>query len=93
MTNSTGSPSTVPDGVIHLVSGGGGATLYKIDFNKTIEGLKKDHGANYVPLTEKYISDKHSFSVIDLTRTRFELRQIAITGEEIDRFTITKAAK
>ncbi len=83
---------TAPDGVIHIVSGGGGATLYSVDFAKTVEALQKEHGANYKPLTAKYVG-QHSFSLIDLTATHFTLRQIAITGEEVDRFTITKAQR
>jgi acid phosphatase type 7 len=85
-----GTTDTTPEGIIHIVSGGGGASLYKITLEKTIEGLKKDHGANYTPLTEKYDSSTHSFSVIDLTPTTFELRQISIEGKEIDRFRIAK---
>ncbi len=85
-----GQKDTTPEGIIHIVTGGGGAGLYMIDVNKTIEALKKDHGANYTPLTEKFVSDKHSFSVVDLTPTTFELRQITIEGKEVDHFKITK---
>ncbi|MHA3774395.1 metallophosphoesterase [Verrucomicrobiota bacterium sgz303538] len=88
-----GVTDTTPEGVIHIVSGGGGAGLYSVDLNKTIEALKKEHGANYVPLTAKYFAAKHCFSVVELTATTFTLRQIDITGQEIDKFTITKAAK
>jgi hypothetical protein len=45
---------------------------------------------HYYDITGKYISDKHSFSVIELTPTSFELRQISIDGKEVDRFRITK---
>ncbi|MDB6173937.1 MAG: hypothetical protein JWL59_3248 [Chthoniobacteraceae bacterium] len=88
-----GIKDTTPEGIIHVVSGGGGATLYKIDLVKTIEGLKKDHGVNYVPFTTKYVADTHSFSMIDVSLTTFELRQIGISGEELDHFVITKGAK
>lgn len=84
-----GVKNTTPDGVIHIVSGGGGAPLYSVDFAKTVEALKKEHGANYTPLTAKYAA-QHSFSLVDLTPDTFTLRQIAIGGEEIDRFTLTK---
>jgi hypothetical protein len=83
-----GEQNTTPDGVIHIVSGGGGATLYSIDFAKTVEALKKEHFENYTPLTAKYAA-QHSFSLVDLTPHTFTLRQIAIGGEESDRFTIT----
>jgi acid phosphatase type 7 len=85
-----GITDTTPEGIIHIVSGGGGAALYKISVEKTIEDLKKAHGANYTPLTAKYDSTTHSFSLIELTPKTFELRQISIDGTEIDRFRITK---
>lgn len=84
-----GVKNTTPDGIIHIVSGGGGATLYSVDFAKTVAALQKEHGANYTPLTEKHVG-KHSFSLVEVTPESFTLRQIAIGGEEIDRFTITK---
>jgi len=81
---------TKPDGVIHIVSGGGGAGLYSVDLTKTIEALKKEHGANYVPLTEKYNARLHSFSFVVLSPTTLSFRQISKAGEDIDQFTITK---
>jgi acid phosphatase type 7 len=85
-----GVKDTTPEGIIHIVSGGGGAKLYSVNLEKTIAGLKKDHPGNYVPFTAKYYADKHSFSVLDLTPTEFSLRQINIDGQEIDRVRITK---
>ena len=87
-----GGKNTTPDGVIHIVSGGGGASLYSVDFSKAVEGLKKEHGVNYVPFTAKYVA-RHSFSLVDLTTTELTFRQISLNGEEIDRFTITKAPR
>jgi predicted phosphodiesterase len=87
-----GAKDTTPEGIIHIVSGGGGATLYSVNLEKTIAGLKKDHPGNYVPFTAKYYAEKHSFSVLDLTATEFSLRQINLEGQEIDRFKITKPA-
>ena len=87
-----GVKDTTPEGIIHVVSGGGGASLYSQDFPKTVAFLEKEHGANYTPLTANYYAAKHSFSVVDITPTTFKLRQIAISGEEVDAFTITKAA-
>lgn len=87
--NFDGVKNTVADGIIHIVSGGGGATLYSVDFARTVEALQKEHGANFTPLTAKYVP-QHGFSVLDLTPTTLQFRQIALTGEEIDRFTMTK---
>jgi hypothetical protein len=87
-----GVKDTTPEGIIHIVSGGGGAKLYSVDFQKTVAILKKDHPGNWVPFTAKYYAEKHSFSVLDLSPTEFSLRQINIEGKEVDRFKITKDA-
>ena len=71
----------------------GSAKLYKMDIAKTVAQLGKEAPANYQPFTEKFTADRHSFSVVELTSTSFELRQIGIGGEEIDRFRITKGAR
>jgi hypothetical protein len=84
-----GVKSTRPNGVIHIVSGGGGAKLYSVDFAKTVAQLEKDNPGNWVPFTAKYIA-VHSFSLIDLTPTQLTLRQIDLKGTEIDRMIITK---
>ena len=56
-----GVTKTTPKGVIHIVTGGGGATLYNAkEFDKTVAQLAKDNPGNYVPLTAKYVADKHS---------------------------------
>jgi hypothetical protein len=85
-----GVKNTRPNGVIHIVSGGGGAKLYSVDFEKTVEQLKQDNPGNWVPFTTKYVADRHSFSVVDLKPNELTLRQIDIAGKEIDRMVITK---
>lgn len=82
--------NTRPDGVIHIVSGGGGAGLYSVNFEKTVEFLKKEHPQNWAPFTAKYVADKHSFTLVELTPEELVLRQIAIDGKEVDRIKITK---
>lgn len=86
-----GVTKTVPKGIIHVVTGGGGATLYNAkDFEKTVAQLSKDNPGNYVPLTAKYVADKHSFSLIELSPQELVLKQISIDGVELDRVKITK---
>ena len=88
-----GAMKTVPKGIIHIVTGGGGASLYNAkDFAKTVEQLQKDNPGNYVPLTAKYVADKHSFSLIELSPDALVLKQISIEGNELDRIRITKGA-
>jgi hypothetical protein len=86
-----GVQKTRPDGVIHLVSGGGGAKLYSLDLDKTVAQLMKEHPDNYQPLTAKYVPE-HSFTVIDMTRDTLTVEQINIGGTVVDSFRITKAA-
>jgi acid phosphatase type 7 len=88
-----GVKDTTPEGVVHIVSGGGGAKLYSVDYAKTVAALKKEQGANYVPFTDKYYAEKHSFSLVEASTTAFTVRQINIDGTEVDRFTITKPAR
>ncbi len=93
-----GAATTKPEGIIYLVSGGGGATLYKPKSDKkgakpdskSAEKKASDTPFRPKPFTAKFNADVHSFSVVDLTPTTFELRQISISGDEIDRFKITK---
>ncbi len=88
-----GVTETVPKGIIHIVSGGGGASLYNAkDFDKTVAQLVKENPGNYVPLTTKYVANKHSFSFIELTAGELVLKQIGIDGKELDRVRITKGA-
>lgn len=88
-----GVTKTVPRGIIHIVSGGGGASLYNAkDFDKTVAQLVKENPGNYVPLTAKYVANKHSFSFIELSAGELVLKQIGIDGIEVDRVRITKGA-
>jgi predicted phosphodiesterase len=86
-----GQTNTTPQGIIHIVSGGGGAALYdSIDRAGTVARLEQENTGNWVPFTAKYVADRHSFSLVELSAERFTLRQISADGEEVDRFTITK---
>ncbi|HEX8313084.1 MAG TPA: metallophosphoesterase [Chthoniobacteraceae bacterium] len=89
-----GVTDTTPEGVIHIVSGGGGAALYNSkDFAATVAQLERENVGNWVPFTAKFIADRHSFSLVELSPERFTLRQISLDGDEVDRFTITKPAR
>ena len=45
-----------------------------------------------MPLTAKYVADKHSFSTIELSPDELVLKQVSIEGNEVDRIRITKPA-
>jgi 3',5'-cyclic AMP phosphodiesterase CpdA len=87
-----GVSNTRPNGVIHLVSGGGGAKLYSLDLQKTVEQLMKDHPDNYQPLTAKYVPE-HSFTVFDMTSDELAVEQINLEGKVVDSFRVTKPAR
>lgn len=88
-TKFDGVNATKPDGIIHIVSGGGGAKLYKLGEKKA--GATQPAAAPKLQAFTQVFNDQvHSFSVVDLTPTAFELRQFSIKGDEIDHFKITK---
>ncbi|MEA3207603.1 MAG: acid phosphatase type 7 [Chthoniobacter sp.] len=89
-TKFDGTTHTQPDGVIHIVSGGGGGTLYKGDLKKTSEYFQTLPPGNWVPYTAKFVADRHSFTVVDLMADRLQLRALDASGKEIDRIEITK---
>ncbi|HEY9775754.1 MAG TPA: metallophosphoesterase [Planktothrix sp.] len=78
--NFDGVMNTRPDGVIYIVTGGGGAKLQATDLAP----------AGWAPFTHKLISDRHSFSVVDVEPNKVTLRQISEDGDELDRFVVTK---
>jgi acid phosphatase type 7 len=85
-----GKKNTRPDGVIHVVAGGGGASLYGPGLDKTAELLRKEYGANYADFTANLVADRHSFVVLDIAPDRLQLRAINETGDELDRIVLTK---
>jgi len=84
----TGQPR--PKGVIYIVEGGGGAKLYTGTVEKNLAKLPNGGKDNYAPFNAKLYDTLHSFSVLDLTAKRLELRAINAKGEEIDRFVLQK---
>jgi predicted phosphodiesterase len=86
-----GVKNTRPKGVIHVVAGGGGASLYGPSPQKVAEGLKKLYGDNLAPFTARAVVEQHSFVVLDLTPGKLTLRALGQDGKEIDAFAIEKA--
>lgn len=71
-----------PKGVIYIVTGGGGAALYNPEMQKTPEAWQ--------PFTDKFISEVHSFTVVDIDGKKMKVKQISETGEEVDAWRIFK---
>jgi acid phosphatase type 7 len=77
-----GRASTRPQGVIYLVTGAGGNTLYNPE--------QQDNPGSWQPFTHKFISKIHTLTVADVNGTKLTIRQVSMNGEELDQFTITK---
>ena len=88
-----GEKNTQPKGVIHIVAGGGGATLYGPGLEKTAVTLKKEHGDNYADYTAKMVADRHSFVVVDAAAGSLKLRAIDLNGKTFDQIVLTKPRK
>jgi len=71
-----------PQGVIYIVSGGGGAELYNPE-------QQIDPGS-WQTFTDKFISQVHSLSVIEVEGKTFRLKQVSETGQTVDSFRISK---
>jgi hypothetical protein len=85
-----GQKVTTAKGVIHVVAGGGGASLYGPGLDKTAELLRKEYGANYADFTARLVADRHSFVVLDIAPDRLQLRAYDENGEDLDRIVLTK---
>jgi hypothetical protein len=77
-----GRAQTRPDGVIYLITGAGGASLYNPE--------QQDDPASWQDFTHKFISKVHSLTLAEVEGSSLMIRQVSLQGEELDRFIITK---
>src|SRR5882724_1370051 len=77
-----GKTDTRPDGIIYIVTGAGGQELYNPEQNDDADSWQK--------YTDRFISNLHSLSVVDVDGKTFRLRQVSPEGKELDAITITK---
>jgi acid phosphatase type 7 len=77
-----GKTTTRAQGIIHLVTGAGGAELY--------DRWQTDVKTTWQPWTRAFISDKHSFTVLEVDGKQLKLRQLDAEGRELDGITMTK---
>ena len=80
-TTYNGTTHTKPKGIVYIVDGGGGNALYDTKMN--------GHREMWKPFQANYISE-FCFSLVSITKNRFELRQVDKDGKEIDRIAIDK---
>ena len=81
-----GKTATKPDGVLYIVTGGGGASLYDPDYTDSPDKWKNGG----MQFTTKMVSDRHSFSLVEASPTKVVVRQIDENGKEVDRIAVTK---
>lgn len=77
-----GKTNTKPDGVIYIVSGAGGQTLYNPEQQAEPDTWQK--------FTNKFISTIHSFTVVDVNGKSLKLKQVDVNGNEVDAIEINK---
>jgi hypothetical protein len=73
---------TRPQGVIYLVTGAGGATLY--------DPSQQDEPDSWQEFTYKFVSKIHSFTVAGVQGKTLTVRQVSADGDELDQFVVTK---
>ena len=81
-TKFDGVQNTVPEGIVYIVTGGGGAKLDS-------KGLEAQP-ALWQPSTVKLLGDRHSFTVADFSPQALRLTQIDYEGKVVDDFVITR---
>lgn len=69
-------------GIIHIVTGAGGADLY--------DRWQTDVKTSWQPWTRAFNADLHSFTVLDVEAKKLQLRQLDSQGRELDAITLTK---
>ena len=74
--------SAVPHGVIYIISGAGGAELYSPDMQA--------NPSSWQPFTDRFISQVHSLSVVDVEGKTLLLKQVSDSGDVVDSFRIAK---
>ena len=77
-----GQSQTRPQGVIYMITGAGGNTLYNPE--------QQDNPGSWQPFTCRFISKTHSLTVADVVGSTLTVPQVSAEGAELDRFTVTK---
>ncbi|MFY7952232.1 MAG: phosphohydrolase, partial [Armatimonadaceae bacterium] len=80
-TKFDGIKNTRPGGILYVVTGAGGASLYE-----------KYESADGKPMafTAKMVNNTHSLTVVDIDDRKLSIRQVAADGKEIDKITVTQ---
>lgn len=81
-TKFDGRTNTQANGVIYVITGGGGASLYYPE--------QEDDPTSWQPYTSKLVAKVHSLTVADVDGPTLTVRQIDANGHEVDRFVVTR---
>lgn len=84
-----GVKNTHSDGVIYIVTGGGGASFYDAGFTDEPD-LWRRPGDTWAPFTRKFVADRHTFTSVSIEGPRFHAHQLDPFGNTVDSFTIEK---
>ena len=79
-----GTTVTSTEGVVRIVTGGGGAPLYNPELEPTPD--------KWLPFTEKY-HVRHSFSQLDFEGDKLKFTQIDLEGKTLDSFLLMRKPK
>jgi len=88
-TKFDGKQVTKPAGILYITTGAGGKHLYDPQMNADPKAWLHEEDDN-VSYLEKFVSDRHSLTVIDLDAKTLTLRQVDEWGKVIDRILVTK---
>ncbi|MEO7768799.1 MAG: metallophosphoesterase [Ferruginibacter sp.] len=73
---------TKPNGVVYIITGAGGKTLYNPE--------QEDKPNSWQKFTDKFISTVHSLTLTEVNGNTLSIKQLTAEGKELDSFTITK---
>jgi hypothetical protein len=77
-----GKTDTTPEGIVYIITGAGGQKLYNPEQNNDPDSWQK--------FTDKFVSNIHSYTVVDVDGKTINIKQISSEGQEIDTLKITK---
>ena len=77
-----GAAHTKANGVLYLVTGAGGASLY--------DPPQQNQPQTWQSFTAKFVSQVHSMTVAEVDGRTLKVRQVSDQGDTVDSFTVTK---
>ena len=85
-----GKTNTKASGIIYIITGAGGGELYDPNLTDNPALWHKEDLESWIPFTERLVSDRHSFTMIETNGKEMRLRQIDSEGNVFDEIKLTK---